>query len=207
MPRRSTSNLVDLDDAYDEFMMDKSKRKYSSNKQHHPFLVGGNAHGYHVSLAPSAVETSDSSSDSEASSEDFRASKSEKRVSFAGVSVREYELTVADSPVASSIYPIGLGWKHSETMTVGMKEFESRHSSSLKYPFTTTVRGFRKARRLNTADRFTRLANFSGLTAKELYDLELTRSVRNKREKAVDCKIAQKRYQRVDLDQYARIAV
>jgi len=215
------SCLVDLDDAYGDLIFVNTTASVHENARTRGHLQ--KARSYFVAkknsfLAPAVVETSDSSSESEDSSSDPSGDKSTRQVSFAGVSIREYEPTVADSP-NPTIYPIGLGWKHSETITLGLKEFEnSFYSASIKNPFGGTVRGFRRPRRLTAADRFTRLANFSGLTVEELYDLESTRSKRNKkkikqqqRRPVVDGgaggSVVHKPYQRVDLDHYARISV
>lgn len=202
------SCLVDLDEAYEEFMsLKKPDKKLPSRMD--LFRKRNMEYNVHMS-PPAAIEASDSSSDSESSTELGR--KSPRRVSFADVSFREYEVTVADSPAAASIYPIGLGWKHSDTVTLDLHDFENSYSAAVKNPFSGTIRGFRKPRRLSTADRFTRLANFSGLSPEELYDLEMKRSLRTKKaqkekEESNDCTISFQQYQRVDLDQFARLAV
>jgi hypothetical protein len=106
-----------------------------------------------------------------------------KRVSFTSVSLRVYAPMVSDSPNASTTYPIGLDWKHSEAVTLPLEEFEDERSSRLldDRPPVLLRGGFRRPRRLSPTDRFHRISDLSGLSHGEIYELEHARARRHLR--------------------------
>ena len=123
------------------------------------------------------VQTSDSSSASIGSDTDCDSSLEgdRRKVHFSNVYIREYSLTVGDSPVMKP-YALSLDWAHTPTETLDIEMFEEFFSSSQTKPNTTgrKIRGFRLPPRLKTADRFALLTKVTGQSAEDLYKLNLS---------------------------------
>ena len=63
-----------------------------------------------------------------------------KRVSFSTVAIRNYDITVGDSPSVSSGIPLTLDWKFVEETVVSLNEYESNRSRRCTFQLSAEQR-------------------------------------------------------------------
>jgi hypothetical protein len=106
----------------------------------------------------------------EVSSED--SPKSQRRVQFAKVQIREYALTLGDHPWCESGFPLSLDWKFAAQHDVNIDDFEHERMSECD----------RSPRRLDVWERRNLLRRVSGYTTSELNGMERCRMLQQQRE-------------------------
>ena len=100
-----------------------------------------------------------------------------KSVRFSHVEIREHEVVLGD-PTTSKMYPLSLGWGHSETKMIDLDEhIESRSIKSIcRRNKNPTLVDSRILFRLRTYERFERLAIVGGHQLTDLYRMEKQRN-------------------------------
>ena len=120
------------------------------------------------------------------------------KVKFSHVQIREYAIVLGDHPYCD-MYPLSLDWKHVETLTTSMEDFEENHRRRI--PNATKVfspvvgrkilkKGKEmcnmvnvRARKLSVMERMSLLIEFTGCTSQQLYLLERKRQLLTQDEK------------------------
>ena len=136
------------------------------------------------SNCPNAFGISDSSrlsfTDDESSIEENdyiieQPKRTRKRVQFADVQIREYNL-VLDENSSRKLYPITLDWEHSNTVTMNIDDHISlRQADKWNRVIIDPTKIGRKAFRLNAHLRFARIHSVSGVEKLHLYQMEVSR--------------------------------
>lgn len=122
-----------------------------------------------VSSTPSLCSTEESTTSQEEDS-----SRSERRVQFAKVQVREYALTLGDHPWCENGFPLSLDWKFAQQQDVNIDDYEHERLSGAESD--------RSARKLDVWERRNLLRRVSGFSTSELNGMERMRMLQQQRE-------------------------